>query len=157
MRVATIVLLLLVSACDGAQREQVASAKIDGAAEEAQNAVLTANAAKDGAMIARDATRLERFYTDDYLLIDDDAALHDKQDQVRFMTQNVELLRARSDDVKVTMLAPEAALVTGRLTGRYRMGGRESDFTERYTGVWLRQDGRWRVKHEHGSLVPSAE
>ena len=152
MRVATIMLLLC--ACDGAPREQASSQKIGGAADEAQSAVLAANAAKDEAMIARDAARLARFYTEDYLLIDDDAALHDKPDQVQFMTQNVELLRARSDDVKVTMLAPEAALVTGRLTGRYRMDGEESDFTERYTGVWLRQDGNWRVKHEHGSLVP---
>jgi ketosteroid isomerase-like protein len=60
----------------------------------AKAAVIAANAAKDEAMIARDAARFARFYTEDYLLIDDDAGVHGKDDQVRFMTQNVELLRA---------------------------------------------------------------
>ena len=120
-------------------------------------AVIAANAAKDEAMIARDAARLARFYTDDYSLIDDDAGVHGKSDQVRFMTREVELLRARSDDVQVTMLAPDAALVTGRLTGRYRMDKKESDFIERYSGVWVRQGRDWRVRHEHGSLVPAPE
>jgi ketosteroid isomerase-like protein len=118
---------------------------------------IAANAAKDEAMIARDPARLASFYTDDYLLIDDDAKLHDKPDQVQFMTQNVELLKGVSDDVQVTMLAPDAALVTGRMAGRYRMDGKESDFVERYTGVWLRKGDEWRVKHEHGSLVPATQ
>ena len=117
-------------------------------------AVIAANAAKDEAMIARDAAALGAFYTDDYSIIDDKAGIHDKKDQVEFMTQQVELLEARSDEVRVTMLAPDAALVTGRLAGRYRMDGKEADFTERYTGVWVREGGTWRVRHEHGSLVP---
>ena len=147
MRPAVIIAaFLLTSGCDRAQNGQAGA-----------DAVRAANAAKDKAMIARDAARLGQFYTDDYLLIDDDAQVHDKADQVRFMTENVELLSARSDDVQVTMLSPDAALVTGRLAGRYRMDDRESDYTERYTGVWLRQGQEWRVKHEHGSLVPAAE
>ena len=125
--------------------------------EAAMAAVTAANAAKDEAMIARDAGRLADFYTEDYLLIDDKAALHDKPDQVEFMTKNVELLEAKSDDVRVTMLAPDAALLTGRMTGRYRMDDKESAFTERYTGVWRRTARGWQVKHEHGSLVPQPE
>lgn len=120
----------------------------------ATEAVIAANAAKDEAMIARDAAALGAFYTDDYRVIDDKAAIHDKKDQVEFMTQQVELLEARSDEVRVTMLAPDAALVTGRLTGRYRMDGKEAGFTERYTGVWVREGEKWRVRHEHGSMVP---
>lgn len=54
-----------------------------------------------------------------------------------FMTTSVELLRAESDQVEVDMLAPDTALVTGRMTGSYRSDGEESDFVERYTGVWV--------------------
>ena len=139
--------LALIAGCAEARRDE----------GPAKAAVIAANAAKDEAMIARDATRLARFYADEHSLIDDDAGVHGKSDQVRFTTQEVELLRARSDDVQVTMLAPDAALVTGRLTGRYRMGKKESDFIERYSGVWVRQGRDWQVRHEHGSLVPAPE
>ncbi len=121
--------LLVLTACGETRSEQAP----------AKDAVLAANAAKDEAMIARDAAGLARFYTDDYQVIDDDAKVHDKRDQVQFMTEEVELLKARSDDVRVSMLAPDTALVTGRLTGRYRMNNKESDFTERDTGIWVRE------------------
>lgn len=148
MRRATLVMgSLLLAACGSAGAEP----EEDPAAIAA---VAAANAAKDRAMIARDPEALAAFYTEDYRVIDDDATIHDKKDQVAFMTQSVELLKAESDEVEVDMLSPDAALVTGRLTGRYRMDGKESDFVERYTGVWVRQGQDWRVRHEHGSMQP---
>lgn len=150
--VAPIFALLLVSGCaESASDRGTASDHV------AVEAVRAANEAKDEAMIARDARRLASFYTDDYRLIDQEAKVHDKRDQVQFMTQKVELLKAVSDDVQVTMLSPDAALVTGRMVGRYRMDSKEADFMERYTGVWLRQGKDWRVKHEHGSTAPAAK
>lgn len=127
-----------------------------GEGRTAAEAVISANAAKDRAMIARDAEALAAFYTDDYRVIDNRAEIHDKQNQVDFMTKSVELLSAKSDEVAVEMLAPNAALVKGRLTGRYRLDGKEADFVERYTGVWVKQGESWRVKHEHGSMEPAA-
>ena len=116
-----------------------------------------ANAAYDRALIDGDATRLAGFYTDDYTIIDDDAGINGKQDQIRTMTELVDLLEGRSDDIKVTPLGPNAALLTGRLRGRYRAGGEENSFTERYTSVWVRQGGGWKIRHEHASLVPEPQ
>ena len=73
------------------------------------------------------------------------------------MTTKVDLLDAKSDDIKVTPLGPDAALITGRFTGRYRMDGKENDFTERYTSIWQRTEGDWKVRHEHASLLPERE
>ena len=149
MRLAIVALgSLLLAACGGA----IADSPKDRTA--AIEAVTAANAAKDRAMIARDREALARFYTEDYQVIDGRAGIHDKKNQVDFMTNSVELLKADSDQVKVEMLAPDTALVTGRLTGRYRMDGKESDFVERYTGIWVRQGQEWRVRHEHGSMLP---
>ncbi len=67
------------------------------------------------------------------------------------MTEQVDLIHAKTDDVRVRMLSPDAAL----LTGRYRLDGREADFTERYTSIWVRDRGKWRLTHEHSSTVPS--
>lgn len=113
-----------------------------------------ANAEYDRALVAGDAAALNRFLTDDFQIIDDDAAVHGKRNQIEFMTREVDLLHARGDDVRITMLGNEAALVTGRLTGRYRYKGKDRDFAERYTSVWVRHGDRWRVRHEHASLVP---
>ena len=149
MRLAIIIMGSLLLAACGAE---VAAKPEDQKA--AIEAVTAANSAKDRAMIARDREALAGFYTEDYQVIDSRAGIHDKKNQVDFMTNSVELLKADSDQVEVDMLAPDTALVTGRLTGRYRMEGKVSDFVERYTGVWVRQGQNWRVKHEHGSMLP---
>lgn len=120
----------------------------------AQRSLLAANAAYDRALIAGDAAALDRFYADDFRLIDDDGDIHDKRGQIAFMTRTIDLLNARSDDIKVSMLGADAALVTGRFTGKYRAGGKEADFIERYTSVWVRDGDQWRLKHEHSSLSP---
>jgi ketosteroid isomerase-like protein len=40
--------------------------------------------------------------------------------------------------------------------GRYRKRGREQRFAERYTSIWVSEDNRWRVRHEHSSSINSA-
>jgi hypothetical protein len=70
------------------------------------------------------------------------------------MTKDVDLLDARSDDVRISMLGSDSALMTGRFTGRYRYRGEERDFIERYTAVWVRNGENWRLKHEHSSIQP---
>jgi ketosteroid isomerase-like protein len=149
MRATTVMMgALLLSACGAATADRAQDEKA------AIAAVTAANAAKDQAMIARDPAALARFYTEDYQVIDARAEVHGKKNQVDFMTRSVELIAAQSDEVKVDMLAADAALVTGRMTGRYRMDGKESSFVERYTGLWVKQGRDWRVKHEHGSMQP---
>ena len=127
----------------------------DGAdTKKVEQEIVVANAAYDKALIDGDAKALDAAYTDDFRIIDDDANVNDKANQIQFMTEQLDLLEARSDDIKVTPLGRDAALVTGRFTGRYRMQGAENSFTERYTSVWVRDGDSWRIKHEHSSLVP---
>ena len=139
--------LLLLSACQS-------GAPTANSSEEALRA---ANAAYDKALIAGDAKALREAYSDDFRMIDADAEVHGKADQIRFMTEQVKLLHAKTDDVIVRMLSPDAALLTGRFTGRYRLDGREADFTERYTSIWVRDRGKWRLTHEHSSTVPKTK
>lgn len=121
----------------------------------AQPALEQANAAYDAALLARDAEALAQIYTDDFTFIGDNAEQRDKAAQIAYMTSDaIELLEARSTEVEVTMLGADAALVTGRLIGRFRAGGEEHAFTERYTSVWRRDGAEWRLRHEHSSLEP---
>jgi ketosteroid isomerase-like protein len=137
----------LLAACNGKASDAV----------DAERELRAANEEYDRGLIDGDAAVLDRFYAGDFTIIDDDAGIHDKKNQIAFMTKEVDLLDARSSDVKVKMLGADAALITGRFAGRYRYQGKESDFTERYTSVWVRKNGRWHVQHEHTSLLPKPE
>jgi ketosteroid isomerase-like protein len=57
------------------------------------------------------------------------------------------------DDVRVRLFG-DAAVATGRTraTGSYR--GTSSSVVLRFTDMFVRHDGRWRVVASHGSLVP---
>jgi ketosteroid isomerase-like protein len=69
------------------------------------------------------------------------------------VTRSIDLLDAESADVEVEMLSKNAALITGRMSGRYRSGGTEKTFTQRYTSIWVTEDSNWRVRHEHSSTI----
>lgn len=118
--------------------------------------LLAANAEYDRALIAADAAALNAIYADDFFFVGDKAELRNKQEQISHMTNgSARLLSAASDEIAVTPLGPNHALLTGRFTGRFRAGAHEANFVERYTNIWVRQNSRWRLRHEHSSLAPS--
>jgi ketosteroid isomerase-like protein len=116
-----------------------------------------ANAEYNRALIDGDAGKLDGFYTEDYRIIGDDGEVYDRKDRIHFMSRIVDLLQARGDDVQVATLAADSAVLTGRFSGRYRMDGKDTDFAERFTTVWVREGGAWRVRHEHVSMIPPAD
>lgn len=145
MRYSVCFLAVLLLSCREAPREQAAGAEI---------VLRAANAAYDKALIDGNADALRRLYTDDFRMIGARAEVRGKADQIQLMTEKIDFLQAKSDDVRITMLSPDAALLTGRFIGRYRLEGQENNFTERYTSNWVRDGEQWRVKHEHSSTTP---
>ena len=146
MRAAVLFGILILAACDEPGGEIHSTVQV----------LEAANAAKDRAMVAGDPPALENFYTPDYQIIDGDGAVHDRRNQIEFMTRQVDLVSATSSEVQVRMLSKNAALVTGRVRGKYRRDGKESPFDERFTSIWVSEDSQWRVRHEHSSdLKPS--
>lgn len=145
MRVpALIAALVLLSACE------------DGGSNKAsaESSLRAAHAQHEKALIAGDAAAPDRFYANDYRIIDYEAAIADKQQHIRLMTREADLLHGRSDDVRISMLGQDHALITGRFTGRYRYRGEEHDFIERFTSIWVRDGENWRLHHEHMSMQP---
>jgi len=144
--VPVILTAILVAACSGETPRQ----------SFAEGDLLAANAAYDRALIAGDASALEAIYADGFSFTGDHAEQRDRAGQIAYMTDGtVQLLAAHSDDIDVTPLGAEAALLTGRFSGRYRTAAAESDFTERYSSVWILTDEGWKLRHEHSSLAPA--
>ncbi|MCA1625288.1 MAG: nuclear transport factor 2 family protein [Acidobacteria bacterium] len=58
----------------------------------------------------------------------------------------------QSDDVKVRIYK-NAAVMTGRFTAKGSFRGKNIEIRERYTAVWVKKKGRWRLVAEQGNLV----
>jgi ketosteroid isomerase-like protein len=56
-------------------------------------------------------------------------------------------------DVDKVRLVGDVAIVTGRSVSEGRIGGRDLSITQRYTDVYVRRDGRWRIVASQGTQV----
>ena len=56
-------------------------------------------------------------------------------------------------DVDHVRLLGDVAIVTGRSISAGRVEGRDVSVTQRYTDIYVRRDGRWRVVASHGTEV----
>jgi ketosteroid isomerase-like protein len=56
-------------------------------------------------------------------------------------------------DVDGVRLFGDVAIVTGRSVSAGRVDGRDISVTQRYTDVYVRRDGRWRIVASQGTEV----
>ncbi|HJZ76709.1 MAG TPA: nuclear transport factor 2 family protein [Vicinamibacterales bacterium] len=56
-------------------------------------------------------------------------------------------------DVDNVRLIGEVAVVTGRSLSSGRVDGRDVSVSQRFTDIYVRRDGRWRVVASHGTQV----
>lgn len=134
-----------------------ASACTDGTAPLPSEAdLLAANARYDTALIAGDSAALDQLYLPDFTYVGADGEVRNKTEQIRaFASGSIDLLEGRSHDIVVRPIG-SARLTIGAFTGRVRVADNEFSFRERYSALWLADDGRWRLAHEHGSVVPDS-
>jgi Domain of unknown function (DUF4440) len=56
-------------------------------------------------------------------------------------------------DVDRVRLVGDVAIVTGRSVSAGRVDGRDVSVTQRYTDIYIRRDGRWRVVASQGTQI----
>jgi hypothetical protein len=56
-------------------------------------------------------------------------------------------------DVDRVRLVGDVAIVTGRSVSAGRVDGRDVSVTQRYTDIYVRRDGRWRVVASQGTQI----
>jgi RimJ/RimL family protein N-acetyltransferase/ketosteroid isomerase-like protein len=110
------------------------------------------------AQLAADVAALDRLIDDDLLFTGPDGRLATKAEDlaahgegvVRFVSHEPEELRVRRVGTDVAVAALRTRLAV-RVAGQMVAG------TYRYTRVWERRDGRWRIVGGHVSPVPDAD
>jgi len=71
-----------------------------------------------------------------------------------FDGQRPPMTKAEIDVDRVRLLG-DVAIVTGRSVSAGEVDGRSVSVTQRFTDVYVRSDGRWRIVASHGTQVQS--
>lgn len=130
-----------------------ASVTLGQAPRETERELLKANQVYDDALLRGDAEALDRLYSDDFVYTTPDGEVRDKAQQLAFTRSgDLRLESGRSDDVKVRVYG-DTAVMTGRFTAKGKFRGRVIDIRERYTAVWVRRRGTWRLVAEQGNFI----
>ena len=126
-------------------------ARRHGAAEQQ---ILALNRAWADAMVRGDMATLESLFADDLIVTSGDGTLRDKAGELADVKPTPDLTTYffNTEDVRVRVYK-DAAVLTGRAKWRISFKGRDIDNERRYTSVYVKQQGRWRMVALHISRV----
>jgi len=108
------------------------------------------------AQLSADVAALDRLIADDLLFTGPDGALATKADDLAAYRDGVMRVTAHAPEaLHVRRVGPDVAVAAlrARMTGSY--AGTPFAGVARYTRVWARTDGRWRIVAGHVSVTPA--
>src|SRR5580765_7164560 len=107
------------------------------------------------AQIHADAAVLERIYADDFIGVGPSGTVRTKPQVISdFTSGDLRFQSITTDDVRVRVYGC-AAVQTGRSTMDGQDKGKAVPHDTRFTRVWVRQHGRWRLVANHYSSIVS--
>ncbi len=97
-------------------------------------------------IVAGEMKALERLYADDLIVTSGNGAVRGKKEELDDLrpTAEIKMLFFKVEDVRVRVYK-DAAVVTGHAKWRINLKGRDIDHERRYTSVFVKQKGEWRM------------
>jgi len=103
------------------------------------------------AQIHADAAALEQIYADDFIGVGPSGTVRTKAQVISdFTSGDLRFQSITTDDVRVRVYG-NAAVETGRSTMDGQDKGKSVPHDTRFTRVWIKQQGRWRLVANHYS------
>jgi ketosteroid isomerase-like protein len=121
------------------------------AADSVESELLEIEEARRKAIKEHDEKTLNLIYADDFTAITGTAQVVNKQ-QLMAVFKNVDPAIAFTTDEIAVRVFSDAAVFTGRLTGRNAAG--ETVSASRFTHVFVKRDGRWQCVAGQATAIP---
>jgi uncharacterized protein (TIGR02246 family) len=119
--------------------------------------IVTLEAALRDAQLTADVEALARLVSDDLLFTGPDGQLATKaQDLAAHRSGSVRFREHTPTELRIRRLSPDAAVVALRADLAVDVQGVSVRGAFRYTRVWSREDGQWRVAGGHVAASPEA-
>jgi ketosteroid isomerase-like protein len=124
----------------------------DTSADEAR--IRTLNEESGEAQVKRDIAALDRMLADDFILTRANGVVANKAENLADVQSGDRSFASyTSDDVRVRLYG-DAAVVTGRVTSTGTYKGQDFSGRFRYTKMFIKRDGQWRIVAWHATLMP---
>ena len=121
--------------------------------EKIEKQILDVEQERDQAIQNRDIRVLDHIQTDDFTFVNTRGGLFSKkeyEDDIR--TGSIKFLSFKQDDYHF-QIYPDAVIVTGRSAGVVEYHGKTNGTPRRFTMVYVRIEGKWRLATYHGTLI----
>jgi ketosteroid isomerase-like protein len=119
-------------------------ARESGKQGKAEREILALNREWADAMVRADRATLERIFSDDLIVTSGDGTLRDKKGEIGDGGSEIKTYFFNTEDLRVRVYGG-AAVVTGHAKWRINYKGRDMDNERRYTCVYAKERGRWRM------------
>jgi ketosteroid isomerase-like protein len=107
------------------------------------------------AMVSADMAALDQLFSDKLVWTHSSTHVDSKVGLLgKIESGTSQYLSMRREDEKYVVSA-DAAVASGIVTQEVRLGGVERSLRSRYTNVWFREDGVWRVVAWQSTAVPA--
>ncbi len=119
----------------------------------ARQQLVVLNQLYDSALISSDTTLLNKMYAPEFTYTTPEGQVRSKHQQlITIGTGGLKLDYGKSDEVDVKIY-DSTAIVTGRFLGKGIFKENIIDVNERYTTVWVKKNGEWRLVKEQGTFI----
>ena len=113
----------------------------------AEQEILSLNREWADAMVRGDRATLERIFSDDMIVTASNGSVRGKQGELGDASggdSSIKTYFFNTEDVRVRVYK-DAAVLTGHAKWRINVQGRDVDHERRYTCVYAKEKGRWRM------------
>lgn len=127
------------------------------AADDAQRAVLNAHEQRRAATVAGDADIVGSLMTDDLTFTHANAVVETKAQFVDALASGRLRYRSITDEEPQVRVHGGAGIVSGICRIVVNASGTEIDIRVRFTELWVKKEGGWRMTLWHATEIPPAE
>ncbi len=120
------------------------AAQSPGKTGKAEREIMALNREWADAMVRGDRAALDRIFSDDLIVTSGDGTLRDKKGEMGDGAPEIKTYFFNTEDLRVRVYRG-AAVVTGHAKWRINYKGRDIDNERRFTCVYAKERGRWRM------------
>ena len=106
------------------------------------------------AILKGDFDHLDRLLSDDFIVTFPNGTIGGKAEYIGGQRSGRIVMTASTHDEERFKIYGDAAVITGRSTLTLQSNGKEQPLVIRYTHVYLKQGGQWRMVVQHSTPIP---